>query len=525
MDKKFRKLIWVVCLYIGVNITQGICETQSVKQRSDQTQTNNRPNILLFYVDDLGYGDIGINGAKGVNTPNIDALARAGLNFSDAHSTAATCTPSRYALLTGEHGFRIKSDILEGDAPALIAADRPTLPKMLKKAGYRSAIIGKWHLGLGKGNIDWNKEISPGPIEAGFDYSFIIPVTGDRVPTVFLENHKVVSLDASDPISISYDGKIGSRPLGSEKPDLLQYVADPQHSGTIINGVSRIGSMAGGESALWVDENIPSVLNEKAKIFIQDAGENPFFLFYSFHDIHVPRMPHPDFKGMSSMGPRGDVIAQVDWTVGEILNELDRLGLADNTLVLFTSDNGPVLNDGYKDGAVERLGDHKPGGPYRGGKYSAYEAGTRVPTIIRWTGTVKVGKSDALLSQVDLYASLAEMFGVELEANEAIDSQAFIDAFLGKNKQGRTDMIEESVATISLRIGDWKYIEQTPQDLITRSEWVATDKAIDGGFKSEPQLYNLRKDPAETTNVAIENPDIFANMKKRLDALRTHGFR
>lgn len=488
-------------------------------------KTAEKPNIIILYADDLGYGDIGINGATAVKTPNIDQLAAEGINFTDAHSTAATCTPSRYALLTGEHGFRIDSDILEGDAPALISPDRPTLPKMLKKAGYKTAVVGKWHLGLGDGNINWNEPVVPGPLEIGFDYSFLLPVTGDRVPTVYLENHDVVNADPNDPIAVSYTGKIGDRPLGSERPDLVRYAADPQHNETIINGVARIGSMAGGEKALWKDEEIPQILNAKAIEFIKKSSGDPFFLYYAYHDIHVPRMPHADFQGATTMGPRGDAIAQVDWVVGELMAQLEVLGLVDNTIVIFTSDNGPVLNDGYMDDAALKLGDHLPGGVYRGGKYSAYEAGTRMPTILRWPTTVTPGTSNALISQIDLYASLAAFLGIELEKGEAKDSLNQWDAYLGKDKIGRDIMIEESVVNISLRMGNWKYIVPTSPERIKRAEWVATDKDIEGGFMLEPQLYNLDTDPSEQHDMAQENPDRVKEMQTIINGLQTKGFR
>ncbi|MCC3861741.1 arylsulfatase [Emcibacteraceae bacterium Y4] len=484
-----------------------------------------KPNIILLYVDDLGYGDIGVNGATKVKTPHIDRLAAEGINFTDAHSSAATCTPSRYALLTGEHGFRIDSDILEGDAPALIASDRPTLPKMLKKAGYKTAVIGKWHLGLGDGNVNWNEPVLPGPLEIGFDYSFLLPITGDRVPTVYLEGHHVVNADPNDPISVSYTGKIGDRPHGSERPDLVRYQADPQHNETIINGVARIGSMAGGEKALWDDENIPNVLNDKAIDFIKSSKDDPFFLYYAYHDIHVPRMPHPDFVGSTDMGPRGDAIAQVDWVVGEIMAELENQNLSENTIVIFTSDNGPVLNDGYMDDAVERLGSHLPAGKYRGGKYSAYEAGTRMPTILKWPSKVAPGTSNALVSQIDLYASLASYLGIKLETGEAKDSLNQWDAYLGKDQTGRELMIEESVVNISLRQGSWKYIVPTTPDRIKRAEWVATDKDIDGGFMKDPQLYNLSDDPSEQNNLASEMPDKVQQMQAIIDHLQNNGFR
>ncbi|MBT5073040.1 MAG: sulfatase-like hydrolase/transferase [Kordiimonadaceae bacterium] len=484
-----------------------------------------KPNIIILYVDDLGYGDIGVNGATAVQTPNIDRLAAGGLNFTDAHSTAATCTPSRYALLTGEHGFRSNLDIVDGDASALIRPGKPTLPSMLKKAGYSTAVIGKWHLGLGDGVVDWNKEVKPGPREIGFDYSFLMPSTGDRVPSVYLENHTIIGLDPNDPIAVSYGEKVGSRPTGRERPDLLRYQADDQHSDTIINGVSRIGTMAGGEAALWLDEEFVDIFTGKARDFIRGNKDDPFFLFYSFHDIHVPRLPNPRFIGKTDMGPRGDAIAQMDWVVGEITAELEMLGLAENTLILFTSDNGPVLNDGYSDQAVERLGNHKPAGIYKGGKYSAFEAGTRMPTIIHWPGTVDAGVSEALISQVDLYASLAAMLGVEIADGEAVDSLNVVDALLGRSETARDYIIEESVVTLSLRKGNWKYIAPTSPQGNERAQWVAIDKAIEGGFTAQAQLYNLAEDPTEQNNIANDHPELVQEMSQKLAELRISGFR
>ncbi len=484
-----------------------------------------KPNIIILYVDDLGYGDVGFNGATAVQTPNINQLAAEGLNFTDAHSTAATCTPSRYALLTGEHGFRRQTDILPGDAPALITPGKPTLPSMLKSAGYQTAVVGKWHLGLGDGNVNWNADVKPGPLEIGFDYSFLMPATGDRVPTVYLENHNIVNLDQNDPIEVSYSEKVGNRPTGIERPDLLRFGADPQHSETIINGVSRIGTMGGGEAALWTDEDFPDIFTDKARNFMRENKDEPFFLFYSFHDIHVPRIPNPRFEGKTNMGSRGDAIAQMDWVVGEIVAELNSLGIGDNTLIFFTSDNGPVLDDGYEDQAVELLGDHKPAGPFRGGKYSAFEAGTRIPTVVHWPGIVMPGNSNALISQVDIYASLASLLGVELKDNEAMDSLDISDALLGTTEVARDYIIEESVVTLSLRKGQWKYIVPTLNDKQEVAEWVATDKGIEGGFIKEPQLYNLQNDIGETTNVANAHPEIVMEMQEKVDELVMMGFR
>jgi len=445
------------------------------------------PNIVIFYVDDLGYGDVGSYGAIGVETPNIDRLAANGMRFTDAHSSAATCTPSRYSLLTGEHGFRRNAAILRGDAPLLIPIEKPTLPAMLKQTGYTTAVVGKWHLGLGDGDLDWNKAIRPGPLEIGFDYAFLLPATGDRVPTVYVEDHQVVNLDSADPIEVSYKGKVGDRPTGYENPELLRLEADRQHNNTIVNGVSRIGHMAGGESALWVDEEFPDVFSAKAAEFIRANKDRPFFLFHSFHDIHVPRLPNPRFRDKSTMGPRGDAIAQTDC---------------------------PVLNDGYEDQAVELVGDHKPAGPFRGSKYSAFEGGTRVPTITYWPGKIAPGISDALVSQVDIYASIARLIGVEPGDSEATDSRDQLDVWLGLSHTSRDYLIEESVGGLSLRYGTWKYIPPVKNPR-TRT----ATKGVEGGFSKVPQLYDLSTDSGEQVNLAEENRELVSELQLQLDRI------
>lgn len=476
-----------------------------------------RPNIVIFYIDDLGYGDVGYNGAVGVQTPAIDRLAQGGIVFTDAHSTSATCTPSRYSVLTGQHAFRNNAAILPGDAPLLIRPGSYTLPAMLQKAGYRTGVIGKWHLGLGNGSIDWNGDIKPGPLEIGFDYSFLLPATGDRVPTVYLENHRVVNADREDPIVVDYEMKLDGYPNGLDQSDLLRQSADRQHSNTIVNGVSRIGYMKGGEKALWVDEDFPDLLTSKVKDFISDSSDKPFFLFFSYHDIHVPRLPHPRFKGKSTMGPRGDAIAQMDWMTGEVIRELEKRGLAENTLVIFTSDNGPVLNDGYEDGAAEMLGAHRPAGDLRGGKYSAYEAGTRVPTLVYWPGTIRPGTSDALVSQVDLYASLAELVGQPLAEDEAIDSQNLLATLMDATRPGRTYLLEESYTT-SLRKGRWKYIEPFAEG--KRLPDFMNSKGVEGGFQHYAQLYDLSQDPGEKKNLKDQQPELVQSMQAEIERTR-----
>ncbi len=333
------------------------------------------------------------------------------------------------------------------------------------------------------------------------------------MPNVYLENYEVVGLDKNNPIKVSYSEDLGQIRATKEN---ARYVSDEDHSSTLINGVGRIGAMIGGEEAHWIDEEFPDVFTGKAMDFIDKNAQNPFFLFFSFHDIHIPRLPNGRFQGKTDMGPRGDAIVQMDWMTGRIMEKLKKKGLTKNTLVIFTSDNGPVLNDGYADFSEEKLGRHKPGGPFSGGKYIALEAGTRVPTIVHWPAQVPPGESDALLSQVDLYRSIAALVDVELGKNEAIDSENQLMAFLGKEKKGRAMMPEES-HTFSLRKGHWKYMAPLPENQ-TIPEWMRA-KNITLGLIHEPQLYNLSNDIGEQHNMADEHPEIVNALKKDLEAI------
>lgn len=474
-----------------------------------------RPNIVVIMMDDMGYGDVSSYGATALQTPNIDRLAKEGLRFTDAHASAATCTPSRYALLTGEYAFRKPgSGVLPGNAAMIIEAGRTTLPSVLRKAGYVTGVVGKWHLGLGpQGGPDWNANISPSPNDIGFDHSFIMAATGDRVPTVYVENRRVVGLDAADPITVNYTAPVGNLPTGRDRPDLLKVSPSHGHDMTIVNGISRIGYMTGGTAALWTDEDMADVFTSRAVKFIETNKDRPFFLYFATHDPHVPRVPHPRFVGKTTMGPRGDVMVEADWSVGEVLNALDRLNLTNNTIVLFTSDNGPVIDDGYKDDAVAKLGAHKPSGPFRGGKYSNFEAGTRVPWIVRWPARVKPAVSSAVVSQVDLLASFAALVNQPLAAADAPDSFDVLSALLGTSTTGRTELIEEAGA-ISLRLGTWKYIEPNSRQKVN----VNTNTEL--GNDSVPQLYDLAADIGERRNLAAEQPERAAAMAARLAEIK-----
>jgi len=485
--------------------------------QNKQQRKPNHPNIVIIYADDLGYGDVSCYGATKIQTPNIDCLAQYGLQFTNAHASSATSTPSRYSLLTGEYAWRKKgTNIAPGDAAAIIPVDCNTLPAMLQKANYITGVVGKWHLGLGpSGGPDWNSTIKPGPKEIGFNYSFLIPATGDRVPCVFVEDSHVVGLDPNDPIQVSYGKPIGNEPTGKDHPELLKMIPHNGHDKTIINGISRIGYMSGGKAARWIDEDIADVLIEKAKKFITDNKGKTFFLYFATHDIHVPHVPNQRFVGKSNLGPRGDAILQFDFSVGKIMRTLDSLHLSENTIVILSSDNGPVVNDGYNDLSFEKLNGHTPAGPLRGGKYSAFDGGTRIPFIVQWKNHIKPKTSEALISQVDLLASFAQLTGQKLAYKDAPDSFNELPALLGNTTKGREYIIEHAVnGTLSIIKGSWKYIEP--------SNGAKYDKPtnIELGNDLKPQLYNLNSDLGEKINVADQYPKIVAELSVLLRRIR-----
>ena len=466
-----------------------------------------KPNIVIILADDVGVGDLSCNGATRYKTPALDMLAASGINFHAGYSAGSTCTPSRFSVMTGNLPWRQKgTGILTGDAALILpTADQATLPSRLKAAGYTTAAIGKWHLGLGDGKqeIDWNKEVTPCPNQVGFDFSFIMPATADRTPCVFLRNGSVVDLDPADPIMVSYSHKVGDDPTGREHPELLEMGLIHGHDGTIVNGISRIGFMSGGKKARWIDQDIADTLTGQTVQFIKDNKDKPFFIYFATHDTHVPRAPHSRFVGKSGLGPRGDAMLQLDWSVGAVMASLAEHGLLENTLVIFSSDNGAVLGDGYADQAQERLGDHKPSGPWKGGKYSNFEGGTRVPFLATWKDRIKPGVSDAIIGQVDLMNTLGAIAGAPaLKDGVAIDSLDMSATLLGDSSKGR-DWLLGGAGPNTLRIGDWKLIPS------------------DGKKKSKnDQLFNLAADPGEAKNLAAENPAKLKEMLERYEQLK-----
>lgn len=500
MNRVF-KLLSIVSLTLAIIGCKKQKDEGLVAIKSEPEQ----PNIIIIYADDLGYGDISSYGATDINTPNIDKIVNEGIKFTDGHASSATCSPSRFAILTGMYPWRNKNaKILPGTAPLLIDTTQVTLPKMLKAAGYNTGIVGKWHLGLGNGNVDWNQHISPGPNEIGFDYSYIMAATQDRVPTVFIKNGDVENLDPSDPIEVNYDKNFKGEPTGEKNPELLKLKPHHGHNNSIVNGIPRIGYMKGGDSAKWVDEKMAANFLNKAQNYIKKNKNNPFFLYYALQQPHVPRTPSPQFVGKSGMGPRGDVILEADWCVGELLRTLEKEDLLENTLIIFSSDNGPVLNDGYYDDAVEKLGDHKPAGPLRGGKYSLFEAGTRVPFATYWKGTIKPKESDALVSQIDLLTSISDLVGSKMKGP---DSKDLLKVLLGNSDDGRENLILEATGRTALRKGDWIMIP--PYD----GPAIAREVNIELGNSSEFQLYNINEDIGQKQNLAETNPDKLKEMK------------
>lgn len=483
------------------------------------------PNIIVIMADDLGYGDLSCYGATSLKTPHIDKLAHEGLRFTNGYCSASTCTPTRYSFLTGNYAFRGKqTGIAPPNAPAIIQPGTETIASLLKRANYATAVIGKWHLGLGGPNgPDWNGELKPGPLEIGFDTCFLLPTTNDRVPQVYVRDHRVPNLDPADPLWVGTKKPSPDHPTGITQRDTLKMDWSHGHNGTIHNGISRIGFYTGGHAARFRDEDLADKWVEQSVAFIEHHKNEPFFLFFASHDIHVPRMPHERFHGKTSLGFRGDAIVELDWCVGELMKTLDRLQLAENTLVVFCSDNGPVLDDGYQDGALEKIGNHRAAGPFSGGKYSVYEGGTRTPFITRWKGRIEPGVSREVVCTIDLAASFAALTGQTLPEDACRDSFNILGALLGQaDAKGRDHLIQQDNGqrgTFALRVGDWKlhrHDRKTARNVVVEQELANT---------KVPQflLFNLKEDPSETRNVISEHPEIASRLKKQLADLIAKG--
>ena len=482
-----------------------------------------KPNIIVIMADDLGYGDVSCYGATSIQTPAIDRLANEGVRFTSGYCSASTCTPTRFSLLTGTYAFRQKgTGIAPPNGPSIIRPGTETLPAILKRSGYATAAIGKWHLGLGETAPDWNGELKPGPLDIGFDHCYLLPTTNDRVPQVFVEDRRVKNLVPEDPLWVGSEKPSEDHPTGITHRSTLKMDWTHGHNQTIHNGISRIGFYTGGNKARFRDEDLADQWVSESNRWIEANRERPFFLYFASQDIHVPRIAHERFQGKSKLGPRGDCILQLDWCVGELTKTIERLGLSQNTLIVFCSDNGPVLDDGYKDDAVEKLGTHEPAGPFRGGKYSVWEGGTRTPLITRWLGKITPKVSNKVVCTIDLAHSFATLTGQELTRTACLDSMNLLDAFMGKEgAQGRNHLLQQDNGSgnFGLRVGDWKLVRLKQRG---KSQAVVSIKenAMPIGQHS---LFHLTKDPGEQMDVSKENPEVVKRMTEMLDTIVNDG--
>lgn len=487
----------------------GIC----IRCASAQNQEETKPNIVLILADDLGYGDMhAYNPTSQIPTPAMDRLAQEGVMFTDAHTPSAVCTPTRYGLLCGRYAWRtrLKSGVLSGYSPTLIDAGRQTLPSILQENGYQTGIVGKWHLGLDwawqsevpdavkglnyvppLGAIDYSKAVQQGANEAGFDYSYVIPGSLDMGPYVYLENGKATQLPNQEfP--------------GEKFPAYIR-------KGEITTDFSHVNAL--------------DHLLGKANEFIESHAHQsqPFFLYFPLTAPHKPALPHPRFEGKSGLGPHGDFIMQTDWTVGEILKTLDDAGIADETLVIFTSDNGsymfklgPDQKDHTEDASVQgyRPEHHRANGEWRGTKADIYEAGHRVPFLMRWPGHWdKNQKIDKTICLTDVMATIAEVIDADVDTNQSEDTYSFYALLNGEGTDfNRPPIVHHSVnGTFAVREESYKMIFSDGSG--------GREKPVGGVFQQPYQLYDILKDPQETENLISQETDKAAKMENKLEVI------
>ena len=517
---------WLVALCAWVGAGVGVVGANGATARAAEPR---RPNVIVIMADDLGYGDVSCYGATAIETPHIDALAAGGRRFTSGYCSASTCTPTRYSFLTGTYAFRgERTGIAPPSSPAIIQPGTVTVASLLQDAGYDTAVIGKWHLGLGgPDGPDWNGELKPGPLEIGFDRCFLLPTTNDRVPQVFVENRRVRNLDPADPLWVGNQKPSPDHPTGESERASLKMDWSHGHNQTIHNGISRIGFYTGGHAARFRDEDLADTWVEQSRAFVAqhqaNRADEPFFLFFAAHECHVPRIVHERFQGKSMLGPRGDAILEFDWCVGEVVKMLAEQGLTEETLVVLCSDNGPVLDDGYKDDAIEKNGDHRAAGPFTGGKYSVFEGGTRTPFITSWPGTIPPGVSDEIVCTIDLAASLAAIVGQPLPADACRDSFDVSAALLGhEGAAGRDHLLQQDngqSGSLGFREGSWKLVRHPRGKANNR----VVEKPLAMTSVPEVQLFDLSTDPGETKNIAAANPEVVARLQARLDEAVSSG--
>ena len=496
-------------------------------------QAQDKPNVVYILVDDLGYGDVGCYGATKVKTPNIDKLASDGKIFTDAHSASAVCTPSRYALLTGQYPVRANNGKgLWGPSPVtselLINPEQFTLADVFKKSGYATAALGKWHLGFGEGENTWDKPLRPGPNDLGFGYYYGIPVVNSAPPYVYVENDRVVGEDPNDPLVYVGRGKEKEvTPITPIPPEASQRTAN-MFKGAVkaheLYNDYTVGTVLAGKAVDWITEK---TTNEK---------QNPFFLYLATTHIHHPFTPGKNFQGKSDAELYGDFIQELDWMVGQVISTLEKQGVAENTLVILTSDNGAMLNLGGRNAV--RAG-HKINGDLLGFKFGVWEGGHRVPFIAKWPGKIEAGTvSDQLICNVDMLATFMEVTGQDPNSLKNLDSKNILPALLGNPKMPIRDelvLAAHRSTHLSLRKGKWMYIPAKGSGGFRGSKpqhhaWGgAPAVAFVGGVNSDiedghikdnapvAQLYNLEEDKYQSTNVYTKFPEVVKEMEATLE--------
>ncbi|MFK7790910.1 MAG: sulfatase-like hydrolase/transferase [Phycisphaeraceae bacterium] len=489
---------------------------------ASQPSESRPPNVILINADDLGYGDLSCYGATMIRTPNIDALAERGRRFTDAHSPSAVCSPSRYGLLTGQYPLRRNIwGPVNRQHPLVIGPDTPTLGKLFQQSGYDTACVGKWHLGVGEKQTDWNGKLAPGPNACGFDYYFGHAVVNSSPPYVYVENDGIVGYDPKDPIIF----RRGAKSLTQQFPE---------------KGTAGVG---GAEAAhlLYRDKEVGTTFVEQSTRWINDrAKDQPYFLYLATTNIHHPFTPAQQFDGTSEAGIYGDFVHELDWMVGEIVKAVEARGELDNTLIIFTSDNGGMLNMG---GQKAWEAGHRMNGDLLGFKFGIWEGGHRVPMIAAWPGRIPEGTtSDHLISQVDLFATLESLLNPDaVDAGAGIDSVNQLPELLGQVDEPIRDelvVLSNRPSHLAIRTARWLYIPAQGEGGFRGEQWgkhlisgVAAMKitkqinsdVVDGKLKADApkaQLYDLINDPRQTRNVISEHAEVAKQMQSRVDHYR-----
>ncbi|WP_158230940.1 sulfatase family protein [Rhodopirellula bahusiensis] len=473
-----------------------------------------RPNVVVLLMDDLGYGDLSCYGATKVKTPNVDQLAAAGRRFTDAHSPASVCTPSRYNLLTGRYAWRTwnGSSTLWANDPLLIDPDRFTIADLFQTQGYSTACIGKWHLGFGDRNQpgwddilgpDYNLPLKPGPNDVGFEYFWGFPHVG-QFPHIIIENDRVLNLDPNHPLKITPDKR-----AGFEK----DYLRRPR------SGLAAALGQSGPDEMFYKHKDLSDMLTDRAVRWIEEyESDQPFFLYVAHRNIHAPIIPAKRFRETSEIGPRGDFIAEMDWSVGQVVDALQRKQVLENTLLLLTSDNGGVVR--YQ--PIEYAADHGHliNGPLRGQKTTVYEGGHRIPFIARWPKMIKAGStSDEMIALTDMLATFSDYFEFELPDDAGEDSFSVLTALLDvpSSRPRRNVLVNDSFSSLfSIRQGPWKLI--LGQDGGGAGELPHLDAE-----QPAVQLYHLGRDIAEKDNLSKLHPDRVAQLTALLEQIRRTG--